>query len=137
MKLLRGPRAQRGLILLSALVLSALAAAAVGALVLAFMAVWYWNDLPTLDKATAYRPRQHLQVLTADGAEIAQFGTERRVFVPISQAPKLLKDAVLAVEDHDFYNHHGISFKGMARLAPPWNKARQSFLRCLQRGREA
>jgi penicillin-binding protein 1A len=116
-KLLRGPRAQRGLILLSALVLSALAAAAVGTLVLAFMAVWYWNDLPTLDKATAYRPRQHLQVLTADGAEIAQFGTERRVFVPIAQAPKLLKDAVLAVEDHDFYNHHGISFKGMARAA--------------------
>ena len=115
--LLQGPRGQRGLILLSALVLSALAAAAVGALVLAFMAVWYWNDLPTLDKATAYRPRQHLQVLTADGAEIAQFGTERRVFVPIGEAPKLLKDAVLAVEDHDFYNHHGISFKGMARAA--------------------
>ena len=49
--LLQGPRGQRGLILLSALVLSALAAAAVGALVLAFMAVWYWNDLPTLDTA--------------------------------------------------------------------------------------
>jgi membrane peptidoglycan carboxypeptidase len=89
--------------------------------VLAFMAAWYWHDLPPLDKATAYRPRQHLQVLTADGAEIAQFGTERRIFVPIAQAPKLLQDAVLAVEDHEFYNHHGISFKGMARAA--WSHA--------------
>ncbi len=81
---LRGLRRQRGLILLSSLVLAALAAAAVAALVLAFMAAWYWHDLPPLDKATAYRPRQHLQVLTADGAEIAQFGTERRIFVPIA-----------------------------------------------------
>ncbi|HRD98177.1 MAG TPA: PBP1A family penicillin-binding protein [Rubrivivax sp.] len=121
MKHLQGQRSQRGLIVLSSLLLAALAAAAVAALVLAFMAIWYWHDLPTLDKATAYRPRQHLQVLTADGAEIAQFGTERRIFVPIAQAPKLLQDAVLAVEDHDFYNHHGISFRGMARAA--WSHA--------------
>jgi penicillin-binding protein 1A len=49
--------------------------------------LWYWRDLPALDKATDYRPRQHLQVLTADGAEIAQFGSERRVFVPIARCP--------------------------------------------------
>ena len=48
---LRGLRRQRGLILLSSLVLAALAAAAVAALVLAFMAAWYWHDLPPLDKA--------------------------------------------------------------------------------------
>ncbi len=121
MKPLPGLRSQRGLILLSSLLLAALSVAAVAALVLATLAVWYWHELPALDKATAYRPRQHLQVLTADGAEIAQFGTERRIFVPLAQTPKLLQDAVLAVEDHTFYQHNGISFRGMARAA--WSHA--------------
>jgi hypothetical protein len=54
-------------------------------------------------------------VFTADGVEIAQFGSERRRFVPIAQAPQLLKDTVLAVEDTGFYDHGGISWRGVAR----------------------
>jgi penicillin-binding protein 1A len=114
-------RATRGLVLLSMLLLSLLAALVLAALVLAAMAAWYWGDLPSLDKATDYRPRQHLQVLTADGVEIAQFGTERRIFVPIAQAPPLLKQAVVAVEDAGFYEHYGISWRGVARAA--WSNA--------------
>ncbi|MCY7315168.1 MAG: PBP1A family penicillin-binding protein [Rubrivivax sp.] len=78
---------------------------------------WFWSDLPPLDKATDYRPRQHLQVLTADGVEIAQFGSERRLFVPIAQTPKTLQQAVLAVEDADFYEHGAISWRGVLRAA--------------------
>jgi penicillin-binding protein 1A len=114
-------RATRGLVLLSMLLLSLLAALVLAALVLGAMAAWYWGDLPSLDKATDYRPRQHLQVLAADGAEIAQFGTERRIFVPIAQTPRLLQQAVLAVEDAGFYQHAGISWRGVARAA--WSNA--------------
>jgi penicillin-binding protein 1A len=114
-------RATRGLVLLSMLLLSLLAALLLAALVLGAMAAWYWGDLPSLDKATDYRPRQHLQVLAADGAEIAQFGTERRIFVPIAQTPRLLQQAVLAVEDAGFYQHAGISWRGVARAA--WSNA--------------
>jgi penicillin-binding protein 1A len=114
-------RATRGLVLLSMLLLSLLAALVLAALVLAAMAAWYWGDLPSLDKATDYRPRQHLQVLAADGAEIAQFGTERRIFVPIAQTPRLLQQAVLAVEDAGFHQHAGISWRGVARAA--WSNA--------------
>ena len=32
-------------------------------------------DLPPLDRALNYQPKQPLQVFTADGVEIAQFGT--------------------------------------------------------------
>lgn len=106
---------QRGLVVLGGLLLAALALLVVGALALGAAAAWYWNDLPPLDKATDYRPRQHLQVLTADGVEIAQFGTERRIFVPIAQTPRRLKQAVLATEDADFYQHGGISWRGLAR----------------------
>ncbi|BAL94562.1 penicillin-binding protein 1A [Rubrivivax gelatinosus] len=93
------------------------AGAVVGALVLLFIAsvVWYSTRLPPLDEVLDYRPRQHLQVFTADGVEIAEFGSERRVFVPIDKAPKLMQDAVLAVEDWHFREHGGISGRALLR----------------------
>ena len=74
-------------------------------------------ELPPLDRVLNYQPKQPLQVFTADGVEIAQFGAERRQFVPIAQMPKLLQDAVIAVEDARFREHSGIDPKGMARAA--------------------
>jgi penicillin-binding protein 1A len=76
--------------------------------------VW---QIPPLDKAINYQPKQPLQVFTSDGVELAQYGTERRQFVPISQTPKLLQDAVIAVEDARFREHNGIDPVGMARAA--------------------
>ncbi len=84
-------------------------------LALAAATAWYARDLPPLTKVTDYRPRQHLQVLTADGVEIAAFGSERRIFVPIEQIPQQLQDAVLAIEDTQFHDHFGISLKGLLR----------------------
>ena len=72
-------------------------------------------DLPPLDRVTAYQPRQPLQVYTRDGVEIAQFGSERRQFLPIAQIPKLMQDAVIAVEDARFREHHGVDPIGIAR----------------------
>jgi penicillin-binding protein 1A len=74
-------------------------------------------DLPPLDKAVNYQPKQPLQVFTADGVEIAQFGAERRQFVPIAQVPRMLQEAVIAVEDARFREHNGIDPMGMARAA--------------------
>jgi penicillin-binding protein 1A len=74
-------------------------------------------DVPDLDRAIHYRPKLPLQVLTSDGVEIAAFGTERRQFVPIERMPKLMQDAVIAVEDARFREHGGIDPKGMARAA--------------------
>jgi len=80
-------------------------------------ALWLWPQLPPLDRVTDYQPRQPLQVLTADGVDIAQFGAERRQFVPIAEIPKRLQDAVLAVEDARFRRHFGIDLIGLARAA--------------------
>jgi penicillin-binding protein 1A len=111
----RPPR--RGFIILGSLLLGALAIIAVAALLLGLAAAWFWPSLPSLDKATAYRPIQHLQIVTSDGVEIAQFGSERRIFVPVAAMPQQLKDTVIALEDHTFYEHHGISLRGLARAA--------------------
>jgi len=77
--------------------------------------LWLWPQLPSLDPVTTYQPRQPLQVFTADGVEIGQFGTERRQFTPIDKIPPRMQQAVLAVEDARFYDHSGIDLKGLAR----------------------
>jgi penicillin-binding protein 1A len=72
-------------------------------------------DMPSLDRIVHYQPKQPLQVFTADGEEIAQFGTERREYLPLSRMPLQLQQAVLAVEDARFREHSGVDPKGMAR----------------------
>ncbi len=91
---------------------------------IAFFALVLWTsahagvlDVPDLDRALNYKPKQPLTVLTADGVEIAAFGAERRQFVPIARMPKRMQDAVIAVEDARFREHGGIDPKGMARAA--------------------
>ena len=46
---------------------------------------------------------------------IGEFGEERRNFTPIGEIPKVMKDAVLAVEDARFYEHGGVDYKGVLR----------------------
>lgn len=72
-------------------------------------------ELPPIDRIVNYQPRQPLQVLTSDGVEIAQFGTERRQYTPLAQIPRRFQDALLAVEDGRFRSHSGIDPQGMAR----------------------
>ncbi|HMN93239.1 MAG TPA: PBP1A family penicillin-binding protein [Hydrogenophaga sp.] len=74
-------------------------------------------ELPPIDRIVQYQPKLPLQVFTADGVEIAQFGSERREYVPLERMPRLLQQAVLAVEDTRFHEHGGVDPKGMARAA--------------------
>ncbi len=74
-------------------------------------------DLPPIDRIVNYQPKLPLQVFTSDGVELAQFGLERREFVPLTRTPKLLQQALLAIEDSRFREHSGIDFQGMARAA--------------------
>ncbi|MDO9437288.1 penicillin-binding protein 1A [Hydrogenophaga sp.] len=94
---------------------SALALAFTAALFVALPVPASTFDMPSLDRIVHYQPKLPLQVFTADGVEIAQFGTERREYVPLSRIPLQMQQAVLAVEDARFREHSGIDPKGMAR----------------------
>ena len=74
-----------------------------------------WVRLPALDTLTDYQPHQPLRVLSADGQLIGEFGAERRRYVPLKDIPKPMQDALLAVEDSDFWTHGGIDFGGIGR----------------------
>ncbi len=78
------------------------------------LAVAYPN-LPDTSSLTDYRPKLPLRVYSSDGALLGEFGEERRTFVPIREIPKVMKEAVLAIEDANFYNHSGVDYKGVLR----------------------
>ena len=85
------------------------------ALLVVIAVVAVWSQLPALDEIEHYQPRQPLKIVTRDDIEIGEFGPERREFVPIAKMPRVLQDAVIAVEDADFRTHAGVSPKGIAR----------------------
>jgi penicillin-binding protein 1A len=92
------------------------AAAVVSMLVLAgiALAVAYPN-LPAISGLTDYRPKLPMRVYSADGVLLGEFGEERRSFLPIGQTPKVMQDAVLAIEDARFYQHGGVDYVGIVR----------------------
>lgn len=78
------------------------------------LAVSYPN-LPEISSLTDYRPKLPMRVFSADGVLLGEFGEERRNFVPIAEIPKVMQDAVLAVEDARFYRHSGVDYLGALR----------------------
>ena len=76
-----------------------------------------YPNLPDVSELSNYRPKLPLRVYTAEGNLISEFGEERRNLTPIREIPKVMKDAVLAIEDARFYEHGGVDYVGVARAA--------------------
>src|SRR3954466_9141578 len=82
------------------------------------LAVAYPN-LPDISDLSDYRPKLPLRVYSSEGILLGEFGEERRSLTPIQEIPKVMKDAVLAIEDSRFYEHGGVDYKGVLRAAFP------------------
>jgi penicillin-binding protein 1A len=78
------------------------------------LAVAYPN-LPEISGLVDYRPKLPMRIYSSDGILLAEFGEERRNFTPIAQVPKVMQQAVLAIEDARFYQHSGVDYKGVLR----------------------
>jgi membrane peptidoglycan carboxypeptidase len=60
------------------------------------------------------------EIFASDGAtQLAKLGSQNRVEVPLSKLADQVQKALIAGEDKNFYQHHGIDFSGIARAA--WN----------------
>ena len=55
------------------------------------------------------------RMYAADGTLLGEFAKEWREIVPFEKMPEPLVNAFLAVEDHQFFDHHGLYFKGIGR----------------------
>ena len=74
-------------------------------------------NLPDISDLQDYRPKLPLRVFSYEGALIGEFGEERRHLTPVKEIPKVMIDAVLAIEDARFFEHGGVDYKGVLRAA--------------------
>ncbi len=74
-----------------------------------------YPNLPEVHGLAVYQPKMPLRVYASNGTLIGEFGEEKRHFLPISEIPKVMRDAVLAIEDARFYQHGGVDYLGVLR----------------------
>ncbi|CAM3778486.1 penicillin-binding protein 1A [Rheinheimera salexigens] len=86
-----------------------------GLLTIAGLYLYVKKDLPDVTTLQDVRLQTPMQVFTADGELISQFGEKRRIPLTLEQMPPLLIEAFLAVEDTRFYEHPGIDIIGILR----------------------
>jgi penicillin-binding protein 1A len=73
------------------------------------------SDLPNYEVLASYSPPVTTRVHADNGALIAEFAHERRLFLPIQAIPDRVKAAFLSAEDKNFYQHGGVDFQGLIR----------------------
>src|SRR6202161_4248662 len=100
-----GGRKLVGRVLFGLLVLVALLVGATPGLLLV-----YTMDLPQVDALEAYRPSSITELYDDHERVIGSFALQRRVVVSYEDFPPILRDALVSIEDKDFYRHSGINF---------------------------
>ena len=103
------PRFIRG-VLVAFLLLVLFAAGTIAGMVAA-----YSRNLPDINRMADYQPASSTRIFARDGTQIGSVYRENRVWVPLSKIPPIVREAVIANEDHNFYSHHGVDFGGIMR----------------------
>lgn len=76
---------------------------------------YFSRDLPSVEDLKTWRPPQVTKVTCRDGSVCAEYFVQRRTWVDIASLPSHVRDAFLAAEDADFYQHEGLDYLGMIR----------------------
>ena len=69
----------------------------------------YSIDLPQVEELEHYRPSSITELYDGQGRIIGSFALQRRVVASYSDYPQVLRDALVSIEDKDFYTHSGIN----------------------------
>jgi penicillin-binding protein 1A len=86
--------------------LAVIAAALFGSL--AGLLFVYSTDLPQVTDLEQYRPSSITELYDLKGNIVGNFALQRRVIAKYEDYPKVLRDAVISIEDKDFERHWGI-----------------------------
>jgi len=73
------------------------------------------RNLPKISSLKDYRPPVITTVYSDDNRKIAEFFKERRIVIPLSKMPIMLKKAFIAAEDARFYKHKGVDILSIIR----------------------
>src|ERR1700687_5850534 len=77
----------------------------------------YESDLPEIRQLETYRPNVVTEIYADDGQMIGSFALQRRILMTWEQTPKVLYNAVTAIEDQHFEDHWGVDFPRVAGAA--------------------
>jgi penicillin-binding protein 1A len=83
--------------------------------VLASFYLYLSPQLPPVDTLRQVQLQTPLRIYSSDQKLIGEFGEKRRSPIRFDQIPQQYIDAILSAEDDDFYDHHGVSIKGLLR----------------------
>ena len=75
------------------------------------------QNLPDLDRVQQYQPPVMSRVYAGDARLLSELATERRIFVPVSAIPTIVRQAFISAEDQSFWHHHGVDPLAIARAA--------------------
>ncbi len=77
----------------------------------------YSFDLPEVRALEDFRPNVVTELYGDDGQLVGTFALQRRVLLSYEQIPPLLKNALLATEDQNFFNHWGLDLPRVLKAA--------------------
>ena len=83
--------------------------------VLASFYIYLSPKLPSVETLRQVQLQTPLRIYSSDLMLIGEFGEKKRVPIRYEQIPKAYIDAILAAEDDQFYEHNGVSIKGLLR----------------------
>ena len=67
--------------------------------------------VPRVSELATYRPDIITQITARDGSTIARYAIERRILVSRAQIPAVVRNAIVATEDKNFFQHGGIDVR--------------------------
>ncbi len=70
----------------------------------------YSTELPEVSELQRYHPSTGTELYDDQGRVIGSFALQRRIVVGYDDFPKVLRDAIISVEDKDFEKHWGVNF---------------------------
>jgi len=77
----------------------------------------YSTDLPQVDQLQHYRPSSITELYDDQGQIIGSFALQRRVVASYDDFPQVLREALISIEDKEFYRHWGINVWRIAGAA--------------------
>ncbi len=99
----------------STLLSYAMLAAIMGLIALLLIFSHYGRSVDDYRQLATYEPPITSRLYAADGKLLAEYASEKRVFVPYEAIPKQLIHAFISAEDKKFFSHGGVDFMGITR----------------------
>ncbi|MEK7171053.1 MAG: transglycosylase domain-containing protein [Patescibacteria group bacterium] len=85
-------------------------------LLIILMFAWFAKDLPTPGKIRNLAAEGSTRLFDRNMQPLYTIsGEKKRILIDQKDIPQVIKDATIAIEDKNFYSHHGIYLKGIGR----------------------